>query len=68
MAIPVIGIGGILTADDAIQYLLAGASAVQVGTANFVHPGAAEDVLRGIQEYAESEHLICIEDFHRFIP
>lgn len=49
--VPVIGIGGIQTAEDALQFLIAGASAVQVGTANFVNPRAAEDVLDGIEAY-----------------
>jgi dihydroorotate dehydrogenase (NAD+) catalytic subunit len=55
--IPVIGIGGIASADDAIQYLLAGASAIQIGTANFVDPQAARKVLDGITEYCEREGI-----------
>lgn len=51
--VPIIGIGGIATAHDAIEFLLAGASAVQVGTATFVQPRAATDVARGIAEYLE---------------
>ncbi len=53
--IPIIGIGGITTADDAIEFLLAGASAVQVGTATFVRPDAATSVVQGIKRYL-SEH------------
>lgn len=49
--IPVIGIGGIATAEDALEFILAGASAVQVGTANFYNPRAAEDILDGISAY-----------------
>ncbi len=49
--IPVIGIGGIMTATDAIEFILAGASAVQVGTANFINPRAAEDIVAGISDY-----------------
>ncbi|WP_027621335.1 dihydroorotate dehydrogenase [Acetivibrio clariflavus] len=49
--IPVIGMGGITTGDDAIEFMLAGASAVMVGTANFVNPNACVDVLEGIQNY-----------------
>ncbi|WP_456387031.1 dihydroorotate dehydrogenase [Desulfolithobacter sp.] len=56
--IPVIGIGGITTADDAIEFLLAGATAVQVGTANFYQPSAAEEIIDGITEYlARHGHL-----------
>ena len=67
VAIPVIGIGGIMGASDAIQYLLAGASAVQVGTANFVNPSTAENVLDGIESYAIEQGITSIEDFHKFI-
>jgi dihydroorotate dehydrogenase (NAD+) catalytic subunit len=51
VGIPVIGIGGIATAEDAIEFLLAGASAVQVGTASFADPLAAKKVLAGIDAY-----------------
>ena len=47
---PIIGIGGIATADDALEFLVAGASAVQVGTATFYDPGAAERVLDGLPQ------------------
>ena len=49
--IPVIGMGGILTARDALEFLLAGATAVQVGTGNFIRPDTAVAVLRGIEDY-----------------
>lgn len=49
--IPVIGIGGIMTAEDALEFIIAGASAIQVGTANFVNPKATTDILSGIEEY-----------------
>ncbi|MCD8241011.1 MAG: dihydroorotate dehydrogenase [Lachnospiraceae bacterium] len=49
--IPVIGMGGITCGDDAIEFLLAGATAVSVGTANFANPYAARDVAAGIEEY-----------------
>jgi dihydroorotate dehydrogenase (NAD+) catalytic subunit len=49
--IPVVGIGGIQTAEDALQFLIAGATAVQVGTASFVNPRAAIEVLEGIERY-----------------
>lgn len=53
VAIPIIGVGGIATASDAIEFLLAGASAVQVGTATFVQPQAATHVAQGIADYLE---------------
>lgn len=49
--IPVIGMGGISTGDDAVEFLLAGAGAVMVGTANFVNPSACLDVVNGIEAY-----------------
>ncbi|MBN2124800.1 MAG: dihydroorotate dehydrogenase [Deltaproteobacteria bacterium] len=49
--IPVIGIGGITKWEDAVEFFLAGASAVQIGTMNFIHPGAAVDVIDGIRNY-----------------
>jgi dihydroorotate dehydrogenase (NAD+) catalytic subunit len=53
--IPVIGIGGIGTAEDAIEFLLAGATAVQVGTANFYNPAAAEQIIAGIEDYLRQQ-------------
>lgn len=55
VTIPVIGIGGIGTAEDAVEFLLAGATAVQVGTANFYNPSAACQILAGIQRYLEEQ-------------
>ncbi len=49
--IPVIGMGGIVTAEDAIEFILAGAAAVSIGTANFMYPDAALRVIEGIEEY-----------------
>lgn len=60
--IPVIGIGGIATAEDAMEFMLAGASAVQVGTANFVNPHACEDVIDGISRYVGSQKLGSVRE------
>jgi dihydroorotate dehydrogenase (NAD+) catalytic subunit len=49
--VPVIGIGGIMTADDALEFIIAGATAVQVGTANFVNPKATMEIIAGIESY-----------------
>lgn len=62
VSIPVIGIGGIMTAEDALQFLIAGATAVQVGTANFVNPHAAIEVLEGIEAYRARHDLPHISD------
>ncbi len=51
--IPVIGLGGIMTASDAIEFLLAGATAVQVGTANFIDPCATTKIIEGIEAYLQ---------------
>ena len=55
--VPVIGMGGIMHADDAIEFLLAGATAVAVGTANFVNPRATIDILDGIMTYMKDEKV-----------
>jgi dihydroorotate dehydrogenase (NAD+) catalytic subunit len=65
--IPVIGIGGIMSADDALQYLLAGAWAIQVGTGNFVDPSITTSVLTGILSFCEQEKCSCIKDLHQFV-
>jgi dihydroorotate dehydrogenase (NAD+) catalytic subunit len=49
--IPVIGMGGIMNSDDAIEFILAGASAIQVGTASFIDPQASVKILEGIENY-----------------
>ena len=60
--IPVIGMGGIATGEDAIEFLLAGASAVSVGAMNFVNPYATGEVIRGIEEYMETYHVENVTD------
>lgn len=62
--IPVIGLGGIMNADDAVEYLLAGASALQIGTANFVDPDTSGNVLSGIIKYMDDNGFTKISDFH----
>ncbi len=60
--IPVIGIGGIMNAMDAIEFLLAGAVAVQVGTANFIDPAVTLKIIEGINDYCEQNNLSSIKD------
>lgn len=62
VSIPVIGIGGITTADDAIEFMLAGATAIQVGTANFYEPSAPEQIIQGMKEYLHQQGEHCIRD------
>lgn len=60
--IPVIGIGGITSPRDALEFLIAGAAAVQVGTANFVNPLATMEILDGIKDYMERHDIMDIND------
>lgn len=55
--IPVIGMGGILTPEDAVEFMLAGATAVQVGTANFADPRATERIAKGLEGWCRSHHI-----------
>ena len=59
---PVIGIGGIMTGEDAVEFLLVGASAVQVGTANFANPRACEEVIGGIEAYCRRHRVKKVTD------
>ncbi len=58
---PIIGIGGIMTAKDALEFIIAGATAIQIGTANFVEPDSAVKVIDGIEEYIK-RHKISVKD------
>ena len=60
--IPVVGMGGIATASDALQFIMAGASAVEVGTANFTNPGAPLDILEGIEQFMAKEGITDINE------
>ncbi len=63
--VPVIGIGGIMTGEDAVEFLLVGASAVQVGTANFANPRACEEVVAGIEAYCRRHRVKKVTDLVR---
>jgi dihydroorotate dehydrogenase (NAD+) catalytic subunit len=58
--VPVIGIGGIMTADDALEFIIAGAAAVQVGTANFVNPKATMEIIAGIESYLIEKRMNAV--------
>lgn len=60
--IPVVGMGGISSAEDAIEFLLAGASAIQIGTANFVDPQVTIKVIEGIREYLENNGFASVKE------
>lgn len=60
--VPIIGMGGIATAEDALEFILAGATAVSVGTANFYNPYATMEVAEGIEEYMRSNQISDIQE------
>ena len=60
--IPVIGVGGIMTAEDALEFLIAGAAAVQIGTANFVKPHATTDIIDGIEIFLKNRNIARLTD------
>jgi dihydroorotate dehydrogenase (NAD+) catalytic subunit len=55
--VPIIGIGGIMTSTDALEFMLAGASAVQIGTANFLDPSAAQTIARDMEQYLSNNGI-----------
>ncbi len=60
--IPVIGIGGIMTTEDALEFIFAGSSAIQAGTANFINPGVCEDIIDGLTKYIKDNKISNIKN------
>jgi len=60
--LPIIGLGGIMTGEDAIEFMMAGASAIAVGTANLLNPRATMDILDGIKKYMNSYNMVDINE------
>ena len=60
--IPIIGIGGIMDWKDAIEFMIAGASAVQIGTVNFINPNAGVEIISGMEEFCKQESINKISD------
>ena len=60
--VPILGLGGIMTASDAIEFIIAGASAVGVGTANFIEPGCAVKIIEGIKKYCARQGINNIKE------
>ena len=58
--VPIIGMGGIVNTEDALEFMLAGASAIAVGTANFINPSVAVTVTQGMEHYLKQEKLTHI--------
>lgn len=66
--VPVIGIGGISNANDALEFLMAGASAIQIGTINFTNPGAGIEIVRGVEEFMRQERIENITELVGMVP
>jgi dihydroorotate dehydrogenase (NAD+) catalytic subunit len=62
VSVPLIGIGGIMTGDDAVEFLLAGAAAVQTGTLQFIEPAGPLRVLEGIEQYCERHRIVSVSE------
>lgn len=62
VTIPIIGIGGITTPEDAVEFMQAGACAIQVGTTNFVNPRATEEIIKGIEAYLAEKGMASVQD------
>lgn len=62
VGIPIIGMGGIMNAQDALEFIICGASAVACGTANFVNPGATVEIIEGIREYLKKNRIGNIKE------
>jgi dihydroorotate dehydrogenase (NAD+) catalytic subunit len=63
VTIPVIGVGGITSARDALEFLIVGARAVQIGTAHFINPYASVDIIDGIEDYFEKNNITDVNEF-----
>lgn len=66
--IPVVGLGGIVNADDALQFIMAGATAIQVGTANFINPATSVQIVDGISDYLRRHNIPDINLLRSIIP
>lgn len=67
VSIPVVGLGGIYSVEDVIEFIMAGASAVQVGTANFTYPHIIPDLIKGLEEYCIEQNINNIMDIKGII-
>ena len=65
--VPIIGIGGIRTYEDALEFIMAGACAVQVGTANFLDLQTMPKIIHGLEEYMQREHLTDLSEIRGII-
>ena len=67
VSVPVVGLGGISSAEDALEFIMAGASAIQVGTANFVNPRVTVEIIDGLREYCERHGVERLMDLRAII-
>jgi len=65
--IPICGLGGIMSAIDAIEFIMAGATLVQIGTANFIKPDIAVDILNDLEEFMDNENIKSLEEIRGII-
>ena len=65
--VPIIGLGGIMTANDAIEFIMAGATAVQVGSGNFIKPDISMDIINGIEKFMEEQKIKSLDEIRGII-
>jgi dihydroorotate dehydrogenase (NAD+) catalytic subunit len=65
--VPIIGLGGIMTANDAIEFIMAGATAVQVGSGNFIKPDISVDIINGIEKFMEEQKIQSLDEIRGII-
>lgn len=67
VSIPVFGMGGITTAEDAIEFIMAGATCVQIGTANFMNPNIGLEIIQGIEDFMKKENIKSLDEIRGII-
>lgn len=67
VTIPVVGMGGIMDANDVIEFIMAGATCVQVGTANFVNPRIGQDIIRDLNKYMDENNIASLDQIRGII-
>ena len=67
VGIPVVGLGGIMNANDALEFIMAGASAIEVGTANFINPRVTIEIIEGLKAYCERHGVTRLMDLRGII-
>ena len=60
--IPILGMGGIVNGDDAVEFMLAGASAISIGAGNFIDPYTSINTVKGIEDYMKKHNIEKVED------